>query len=89
MNDDTGDRKHSGPKGAPGMPGAGYIPIPRKLAQQGVRDMVRISDARMSGTAFGTIVLHTTPEAWIGRPLALVRNGDVVQLDVARRRLEL
>jgi dihydroxy-acid dehydratase len=71
------------------MPEAGYLPIPKKLAQQGVKDMVRISDARMSGTAFGTIVLHVVPEAAMGGPLALVRTGDTVRLDVAERVLEL
>ena len=81
--------KSAGPKGAPGMPEAGYIPIPRKLAQKGVKDMVRISDARMSGTAFGSIVLHVTPESAEGGPLALVKNGDRIRLDVAARRLEL
>jgi len=78
-----------GPRGAPGMPEAGYIPIPRKLAEQGVKDMVRISDARMSGTAFGTIVLHVCPESAIGGPLALVRNGDPITLDVPNRLLTL
>jgi dihydroxy-acid dehydratase len=87
--DDVLVLKNAGPKGAPGMPEAGYIPIPRKLAQQGVKDMVRISDARMSGTAFGSIVLHVTPESAIGGPLALVRNGDRIRLDVPHRRLEL
>jgi dihydroxy-acid dehydratase len=81
--------KSAGPKGAPGMPEAGYIPIPKKLAQKGVRDMVRISDARMSGTAFGSIVLHVTPESAEGGPLALVRSGDRIRLDVPGRRLEL
>ena len=81
--------KNAGPKGAPGMPEAGYIPIPRKLAQKGVRDMVRISDARMSGTAFGSIVLHVTPESAAGGPLALIRNGDRIRLDVPARKLEL
>jgi dihydroxy-acid dehydratase len=71
------------------MPEAGYLPIPKKLAQAGVKDMVRISDARMSGTAFGTIVLHITPEAAIGGPLALVATGDRIKLDVPGRRLEL
>ncbi len=79
----------AGPKGAPGMPEAGYIPIPRKLAEQGVKDMVRISDARMSGTAFGSIVLHVTPESAVGGPLALVKSGDTIRLDVPQRRLEL
>jgi dihydroxy-acid dehydratase len=81
--------RNAGPKGAPGMPEAGYFPIPRKLAEQGVKDMVRISDARMSGTAFGTIVLHATPEAAVGGPLALVETGDQVTLDVPNRRLDL
>ena len=80
--------KNAGPKGAPGMPEAGYIPIPKKLAQQGVKDMVRISDARMSGTAFGSIVLHVTPESAMGGPLALVKNGDRIRLDVANRELD-
>jgi dihydroxy-acid dehydratase len=81
--------KNAGPKGAPGMPEAGYIPIPKKLAQQGVKDMVRISDARMSGTAFGSIVLHVTPESAMGGPLALVKNGDRIRLDVPNRELDL
>ncbi len=87
--DDVLVLKSAGPKGAPGMPEAGYIPIPKKLAQQGVKDMVRISDARMSGTAFGSIVLHVTPESAMGGPLALVKNGDRIRLDVPARRLEL
>ena len=81
--------RNAGPKGAPGMPEAGYLPIPRKLARAGIKDMVRISDARMSGTAFGTIVLHVTPESAAGGPLALVRNGDQIVLDTEGRRLEL
>lgn len=81
--------RNIGPKGAPGMPEAGYIPIPRKLARAGVKDMVRISDGRMSGTAFGTVVLHVTPEAAIGGPLALVRTGDRIRLSVSRRELSL
>ncbi len=81
--------QNAGPKGAPGMPEAGYLPIPKKLARTGVKDMVRISDARMSGTAFGTIVLHVTPEAASGGPLALVRTGDRIRLDVPARRIEL
>jgi dihydroxy-acid dehydratase len=81
--------RNGGPKGAPGMPEAGYLPIPKKLAQAGVKDMVRISDARMSGTAFGTIVLHIAPEAATGGPLGLVRTGDRIRLDVAGRRLDL
>lgn len=81
--------RNAGPKGAPGMPESGYIPIPKKLARQGVKDMLRLSDARMSGTAFGSIVLHVTPEAAIGGPLALVQDGDMIRLDVASRQLEL
>jgi dihydroxy-acid dehydratase len=81
--------RNAGPKGAPGMPEAGYLPIPMKLARQGVKDMVRISDARMSGTAFGTIVLHISPEAAVGGPLAVVRTGDRIMLDVEARRIEL
>jgi dihydroxy-acid dehydratase len=87
--DDVLVLRNAGPVGAPGMPEAGYLPIPRKLAQQGVKDMVRISDARMSGTAFGTIVLHIAPEAAIGGPLGLVRNGDRIRLDVANRSINL
>jgi dihydroxy-acid dehydratase len=81
--------KNIGPVGAPGMPEAGYIPIPKKLGKIGVKDMVRISDGRMSGTAAGTIVLHVTPEAAIGGPLALVRTGDRIRLSVSRRSIEL
>lgn len=81
--------RNAGPKGAPGMPEAGYIPIPKKLAAQGVTDMVRISDCRMSGTAFGTIVLHATPEAAIGGPLALVQSGDKISLNVPQRTLNM
>jgi len=81
--------RNAGPKGAPGMPEAGYLPIPKKLGREGVKDMVRLSDARMSGTAFGTIVLHVTPEAAVGGPLALVRSGDSIRLDVSARRIEL
>ena len=81
--DDVIVMRNAGPIGAPGMPEAGYIPIPKKLAQKGVKDMVRISDARMSGTAFGTIVLHISPESAVGGPLALVKTGDRIRLDVA------
>ena len=81
--------KNIGPAGAPGMPEAGYLPIPIKLARAGVKDMVRISDGRMSGTAAGTIVLHVTPEAAIGGPLAHVRNGDRIRLSVAAREISL
>jgi len=87
--DDVLVLRNAGPKGAPGMPEAGYLPIPMKLARQGVKDMVRISDARMSGTAFGTIVLHIAPESAVGGALAVVRNGDQILLDVDARRLEL
>jgi len=87
--DDVLVLKHIGPKGAPGMPEAGYIPIPRKLAHAGTKDMVRISDGRMSGTAFGTIVLHVTPESAIGGPLAHVRDGDRIRLSVSRREISL
>ncbi len=81
--------KNAGPRSVAGMPEAGYLPIPQKLARAGVKDMVRISDCRMSGTAFGTIVLHTTPEAAAGGPLALVETGDRLRLSVAERRLDL
>jgi dihydroxy-acid dehydratase len=87
--DDVLVLRNAGPRGAPGMPEAGYLPIPKKLLRNGVKDMVRISDARMSGTAFGTIVLHITPESAVGGPLALVRNGDMIRLDVARRSIDL
>ena len=81
--------QNAGPTSGSGMPEAGYLPIPKKLAQAGVKDMVRISDARMSGTAFGTIVLHVVPEAAAGGPLALVRTGDRIRLSVRERRIEL
>jgi dihydroxy-acid dehydratase len=80
--------RNAGPKGA-AMPEAGYLPIPKKLARAGVKDMVRISDARMSGTAFGAIVLHVAPEAAVGGPLAAVRNGDRIRLSVSEKRLDL
>src|SRR5262249_12451387 len=80
--------KNAGPNGA-GMPEAGYLPIPSKLARAGVKDMVRISDARMSGTAYGTIVLHTAPESAVGGPLAVVRNGDRIRLSVSKKRIDL
>ncbi len=79
----------AGPLGAPGMPEWGMLPIPEKLLKRGVRDMVRISDARMSGTSYGTCVLHVAPEAYVGGPLAFVQSGDQIELDVAHRRLEL
>ena len=81
--------QNAGPHSPSCMPEAGYLPIPRKLAQQGVKDMIRISDARMSGTAFGTIVLHVTPDAASGGPLSLVRDGDRVRLSVKKRRIDL
>jgi dihydroxy-acid dehydratase len=81
--------QNCGPRGVPGMPEWGMLPIPKKLVEQGVRDMVRISDGRMSGTHYGTIVLHISPESAIGGPLALVQDGDLVDLDVAARRLSL
>ncbi len=81
--------RNEGPRGGPGMPECGMLPIPMKLAQKGVGDMVRISDARMSGTSHGTCVLHVAPEAWLGGPLALVRDGDFIELDVGARRLHL
>jgi L-arabonate dehydrase len=81
--------KNCGPKGYPGMAEVGNMGLPAKILQQGVNDMVRISDARMSGTAYGTVVLHVAPEAAVGGPLALVRNGDMIELDVAGRRLHL
>jgi len=81
--------QNAGPRSASGMPEAGYLPIPRKLAASGVTDMVRISDARMSGTAFGTIILHVAPESAVGGPLALVRSGDRIRLSVSRRRIDL
>jgi len=81
--------QNAGPKSGYAMPEAGYLPIPAQLARAGVKDMVRISDARMSGTAYGTIVLHVSPEASVGGPLALVRNGDRIRLSVTERRLDL
>ena len=81
--------KNAGPQGGPGMPEWGMLPIPKKLLNQGVRDMVRISDARMSGTSYGTCVLHVSPESFIGGPLALVETGDIIELDIPARKLEL
>jgi dihydroxy-acid dehydratase len=81
--------QNAGPLGGPGMPEWGMLPIPRKLLLQGVRDMVRISDARMSGTSYGTCVLHVSPESFVGGPLALVRDGDLISLDVPNRTLNL
>jgi dihydroxy-acid dehydratase len=81
--------RNAGPQGAPGMPEWGNLPIPKKLLQQGVRDMVRISDARMSGTNYGTCVLHVSPESFVGGPLALLKEGDIVELDVEQRILNM
>ena len=81
--------RNTGPRGVPGMPEWGEIPIPVKLLKQGVRDLVRISDSRMSGTSYGTVVLHAAPESAIGGPLAVVRDGDMIKLSVAERRLDL
>ncbi len=81
--------KNGGPRGGPGMPEWGQIPLPKRLLKQGVRDMVRISDARMSGTSFGTVVLHVAPESAVGGPLALAQTGDEIALDVAGRRVDL
>ena len=81
--------KNAGPTSGSGMPEAGFLPIPTKLMRAGVKDMVRISDARMSGTAFGTIVLHVTPEAAAGGPLALVKNGDRIAISVSKRTIDL
>jgi L-arabonate dehydrase len=81
--------KNCGPRGYPGMPEVGNMPLPRKVLQKGITDMVRISDARMSGTAYGTVILHVSPEAAAGGPLALVQTGDMIDIDVAERRLQL
>ncbi|MBO6560680.1 MAG: dihydroxy-acid dehydratase [Nisaea sp.] len=81
--------QNAGPQGGPGMPEWGMLPIPKKLLQEGVRDMVRISDARMSGTSYGTCVLHVAPESFVGGPLALVKDGDLITLDIPARKLEL
>jgi dihydroxy-acid dehydratase len=81
--------RNSGPQGGPGMPEWGMLPIPKKLLQQGVNDMVRLSDARMSGTSYGTCVLHVSPESFVGGPLAFVQTGDMIKLDVPARRLDL
>jgi dihydroxy-acid dehydratase len=81
--------KNGGPKGGPGMPEWGMLPIPRKLVKAGVRDMVRISDARMSGTSYGACILHVAPESFVGGPLALVETGDEIEVDAAARRIHL
>jgi dihydroxy-acid dehydratase len=87
--DDVLVLRNAGPLGAPGMPEWGMLPIPKPLLAQGVRDMVRISDARMSGTSYGTCVLHVAPEAAMGGPLAIVQTGDRIALDVDARRIDL
>jgi dihydroxy-acid dehydratase len=81
--------RNAGPQGGPGMPEWGMLPIPTRLVRQGVRDMVRISDARMSGTSYGACILHVAPESYVGGPLALVKNGDRITLDVAARSITL
>ena len=81
--------QNGGPQGGPGMPEWGQLPIPKKLLAQGVRDMVRISDARMSGTSYGACILHVAPESFVGGPLALVQTGDEIEIDVAARRIHL
>jgi dihydroxy-acid dehydratase len=81
--------KNAGPKGGPGMPEWGMLPIPKKLVQAGVRDMVRISDGRMSGTSYGACILHVAPESFVGGPLAFVRTGDAIEIDVPARRIHL
>jgi dihydroxy-acid dehydratase len=97
VNDDTLDvtpdhvmvLRNAGPVGGPGMPEWGMLPIPKVLLKQGVRDMVRISDARMSGTSYGACILHVAPEAYVGGPLAVVRNGDLISVDVDARSIRL
>ena len=81
--------RNAGPVGGPGMPEWGMLPVPTKLIKQGVRDMLRISDARMSGTSYGACVLHVAPESFIGGPLAMVQTGDIISIDVHRRLIEM
>ena len=81
--------QNAGPIGAPGIPESGMLPIPKYLLEKGVRDLLRVSDARMSGTSYGTCVLHVAPEASVGGPLALVQDGDMIELDTANRALTL
>jgi dihydroxyacid dehydratase/phosphogluconate dehydratase len=81
--------RNAGPLGGPGMPEWGMLPIPKKLVKQGVRDMVRISDARMSGTSYGACILHVAPESYIGGPLSLVKTGDMIALDIPARSLNM
>ena len=87
--DDVLVLQNAGPKGGPGMPEWGMLPIPRKLVQQGVRDMLRISDGRMSGTSYGACILHVAPESFVGGPLALVQTGDEIEISVERRSIHL
>jgi dihydroxyacid dehydratase/phosphogluconate dehydratase len=87
--DDVLVLRNAGPQGGPGMPEWGMLPIPTKLVRQGVRDMIRISDARMSGTSYGACILHVAPEAHIGGPLALVKTGDMITVDVAARSIRM
>jgi len=81
--------RNAGPQGGPGMPEWGMIPMPKSLLKKGFRDMVRLSDARMSGTSYGACILHVSPEAYIGGPLSVLKNGDIVRLDVPNRRLDM
>ena len=81
--------RNAGPKGGPGMPEWGMIPMPKALLKQGHRDMIRLSDARMSGTSFGACILHVAPEAYIGGPLALIKNGDIIEVDIPERKLNV
>jgi dihydroxy-acid dehydratase len=81
--------RNAGPKGGPGMPEWGMLPIPTKLVKQGVRDMLRLSDSRMSGTSYGACILHASPESYIGGPLAFVKTGDLITVDVPNRKIQL
>ena len=81
--------QNAGPLGGPGMPEWGMLPLPQKVLKKGIRDMVRISDARMSGTSYGTCILHISPESFVGGPLALVQDGDLIQLDLDKRALNM
>ena len=81
--------RNAGPQGGPGMPEWGMLPIPKKLVKQGIRDMLRLSDARMSGTSYGACILHVAPESYIGGPLALVKNGDMIAVDIDARSIRL
>src|SRR3569623_2769308 len=87
--DDVLVLRNAGPRGGPGMPEWGMLPIPKRLVKQGVRDMLRLSDARMSGTSYGACILHVAPESYVGGPLALVQTGDEIEVDVAHRRIHL